>query len=61
MESSSSVFFYEIRLLNSLRPLRLLMLLNVDVIEAAGVPDVKEITQNVKCDLILIFRGQRGY
>ena len=33
----------------------------VEIIEAAGVPDAREITQDVKCRLFLIFRGQRGY
>jgi hypothetical protein len=33
----------------------------VEVIEATGVPDAREITQYVKCRLFLIFRGQRGY
>ena len=32
----------------------------VEVIEAAEVSDAREITQNVKCRLFLIFRGQRG-
>ena len=31
----------------------------VEVIEAAEVPDTREITQYVKCMLSLIFRGQK--